>query len=77
MDLGLFPLLPPSSKSHQHQPDRLTNTRVEQLVAIRANLRLFEPENEPSSTRLESDSENEASESELDIEEVQGEDIEA
>jgi hypothetical protein len=46
------------------------------LVAIRANLRLFEPDNEQSSTRLES----EASDSdfqELDIEEVQGEDMEA
>ena len=49
------------------------NTRVERLVAIRANLRLFEP-------RLESDSEDEAPESnvqELDLEEVQGEDMEA
>ena len=37
------------------------------------NLRLFEPDNEPSSTRLESDSEDEASESdvqEVDIEVV-------
>ena len=49
-------------------------------MAIRANLTLFEPDNERSSTRLESDSEDEASESdvqEVDIEEVQGEDMEA
>jgi hypothetical protein len=49
-------------------------------VAIRANLRLFEPDNEPSSTKLESDREVEAPEAdvqELDIEEVQGEDMEA
>ena len=49
-------------------------------MANRANLRLFEPDHEPSSTRLESDSEEEASESdvqEVDIEEVQGEDMEA
>jgi hypothetical protein len=40
----------------------------------------FEPDNEPSSTKLESDSEDEASESDVqmeDIEEVQGEDMEA
>ena len=43
--------------------NRLTNTRVEELVAIRANFRLFEPDNEPSSTRMESDSEDETSES--------------
>jgi hypothetical protein len=85
-----------SSKSHQHllpqhnwslfgnthtkACNQLTNTRVEKLVAIRADLRLFEPDNEQSSTRLESDSEDEASESdvqEVDIEEVQGEDMEA
>ena len=49
-------------------------------MAIQANLRLFEPDNEPSSTGLESDSEDEASESdvqEVDMEEVQGEDMEA
>ena len=49
-------------------------------MAIRANLRLFEPDIELSSTRLESDSEDEASESdvqEMDIEEVQGENMEA
>jgi hypothetical protein len=42
-------------------------------VAIQANLRLFEPDNELSSTRLVSDSDDEASESddqEVDIEEV-------
>ena len=89
-------LPPSSSKSLQHQPpqsatvpclgthtkarNRLTNTRVEKLVATRANLRLFEPDNEPSSTRLESDSEDNASESdvqEMDIEQGQGEDMEA
>ena len=50
------------------------------MVAIRANLRLFEPDNELSSTRVESDSEDEASESDVqkvDIEEVQGENMEA
>ena len=44
-------------------------------MAIGANLRLFAPDNEPSSSRLESDSEYEASEA--DFEEVQGEDMEA
>ena len=47
-------------------------------MAIRANLRFFEPDNEQ--IRLESDSEDEALESdvqELDNEEVQGEDMEA
>ena len=66
--------------THTKAHNRLTNTRVEKLVAIRANLRLFEPDNKPSSTRSESDSEDEASESdvqEVDIEEVQGEDMEA
>ncbi|CAI5681183.1 unnamed protein product [Oreochromis niloticus] len=48
--------------------NRLTNVRVEKLVGIRANLRLFEPDTEPSSTRLESDTEEE--DSELDAEEV-------
>ena len=42
--------------------NRLTNTKVEKLVAIRADIRLLEPDNEPSSTRLESDSEDEVSE---------------
>ena len=49
-------------------------------MAIQGNVRLFEPDNEPSSTRLECDSEDEASESdvqEVDIEEVQGEAMEA
>jgi hypothetical protein len=43
-------------------------------------MRHLEPDNKPSSTRLESDSEDEASESdvqEVDIEEVKGEDMEA
>ena len=89
-------LPPSSSKSHQHQlpqratgscfgthtkaRNRVTNTMVKKLVAIQANLRLFEPDNEPSSTMLESDSDDKASESdvqEVDIEEVQGEDMEA
>ncbi|KAM9400551.1 uncharacterized protein ACWYII_030419 [Salvelinus alpinus] len=47
--------------THSKARNRLTNTRVEKSVAIRANLRLFEPDNEPSSTRLESDSKDEAS----------------
>jgi hypothetical protein len=46
------------------------------LVAIWANLRLFEPDNEPSSTRVGSDSENESDVQEVDIEEIQGEDME-
>jgi hypothetical protein len=41
------------------------------LGTIRENLRLFEPDNKPFSTRLKSDSEDEASESD-----VQGVDIE-
>ena len=51
--------------THTKARNRLTNTRVEKLVSIRANLRLFEPDNRPSSTRLESDSEYEASESDV------------
>uniref|UniRef100_A0A8C7JFA9 Transcription elongation factor SPT5 n=1 Tax=Oncorhynchus kisutch TaxID=8019 RepID=A0A8C7JFA9_ONCKI len=46
---------------------------------IWGHLRLFEPDNEPSSTGLESDSEDEASEAdvqEVNFEEVQGEDME-
>ncbi|RXN11612.1 hypothetical protein ROHU_010531 [Labeo rohita] len=39
--------------------NRLTNERVEKLVAIRANLQLFDPDIEPSSTRLDSDAESE------------------
>ena len=69
-----------NTHTHTKARNRLTNTRVEKSVAIRSNLRLFEPDNEPASTRLESDSEDEASESdvqEVDIEEVQGEDMEA
>jgi hypothetical protein len=64
--------------THTKAHNRLTNTGVERLVAIRANLRLFEPDNEPSTTRLESDSEYEASESDVqeeDIEEVNGKDM--
>ncbi|KAI9520344.1 hypothetical protein NQZ68_018651 [Dissostichus eleginoides] len=45
--------------------NRLTNVRVEKLVGIRANLRLFEPDTEPSSTRLDSDTEEEDSELDL------------
>ena len=40
--------------------------RVEKLVGIQANLRLFEPDTKPSSTRLESEEED----SELDVEEL-------
>ena len=47
--------------------------RVEKLVGIRANLRLFEPDTEPSSTRLDSDTEEE--DSELDVDEAQEEPI--
>ncbi|XP_072564792.1 uncharacterized protein [Paramormyrops kingsleyae] len=54
--------------THTKVRNRLTNVRVEKLVGIRANLRLFEPDTEPSSTRLESDTEEE--DSELDAEEV-------
>ncbi|KAL7389821.1 hypothetical protein ABVT39_010283 [Epinephelus coioides] len=54
--------------THTKVCNRLTNVRVEKLVGIRANLRLFEPYTEPSSTRLESDTEEE--DSELDVEEV-------
>uniref|UniRef100_A0A673WK36 Transcription elongation factor SPT5 n=1 Tax=Salmo trutta TaxID=8032 RepID=A0A673WK36_SALTR len=60
--------IPPTSatwflfgNTHTKARNRLTNIRVEELVAICGNLRLFEPDNEPSSTRLESDSEDEAS----------------
>jgi hypothetical protein len=38
--------------THTKACNRLTNTRVDKLVAIRAYLRLFEPDNKPSSTRL-------------------------
>ena len=44
--------------THTKARNRLTNTRVEKMLAIRENLKLFEPDNEPSSTRLESDSED-------------------
>lgn len=54
--------------THTKVRNRLTNVRVEKLVSIRANLRLFEPDTEPSTTRLESDAEEE--DSELDVEEV-------
>jgi hypothetical protein len=66
--------------THTKACNRLTNTKVEKLVASRTNFGLFEPDNEPSSTRLESDSEDEASESDVqkvDIDEVQGEDMDA
>ncbi|XP_070994813.1 uncharacterized protein [Oncorhynchus clarkii lewisi] len=63
--------------THTKARNRLTNTRVKKLVDIRANLRLFEPDND---SRLESDSDDEASEfdvQEVDIKGVQGEDKEA
>ena len=62
--------------THTKARNRLTNTWVDKLVAIQANWRLFEP----ISTRWESDREDEASESddqEVDIEAVQGEDMES
>jgi hypothetical protein len=61
--------------THTKARNRLTTTSFEKLVAIRANFKLFEPANELPSTRLESDSEDEASEfdvQDVDIEEVQG-----
>jgi hypothetical protein len=66
-------------ETHTKARNRQTNTSVDKLVAILANCRLFEPDNEPSSTRLESDK-DEASESDVqkvDIEEVQRENLEA
>ncbi|KAL6465520.1 hypothetical protein MHYP_G00256530 [Metynnis hypsauchen] len=39
--------------THTKVHNRLTNERVGQPVAIRANLRLFEPNTKPSSTRLD------------------------
>ncbi len=58
--------------THTKVRNRLTNARVEKLVAIRANLRLFEPDTEPSSTRLVSDTEDE---DESDVEEADMEDV--
>jgi len=56
--------------THTKVCNRLTNAWVEKLVAIRANLRLFESETEPSTTRLDSDSEDDESDvEEIDIEE--------
>ncbi|KAL0153896.1 hypothetical protein M9458_050817 [Cirrhinus mrigala] len=52
--------------------NRLTNTRVEKLVAIRANLQLFDPDIEPSSTRLDSGTEGE---DESDVEEADLENV--
>ncbi|KAI5613877.1 zinc finger BED domain-containing protein 1-like [Silurus asotus] len=45
--------------THTKVRNRLTNARVEKLVAIQANLRLFEPDTDPSSTKLNSDTEDE------------------
>jgi hypothetical protein len=45
-------------------------------VANWANFGLFEPDNNPSSRRLENDSKDECGVLEVDIEEVQGEDME-
>ncbi|XP_060798111.1 uncharacterized protein LOC132900093 [Neoarius graeffei] len=61
--------------THSKIRNRLTNERVAKLVAIRANLRLFEPDTEPSSTRLDTDTDTEVEE-DSDIEEVNTEDIE-
>ncbi|RXN06113.1 hypothetical protein ROHU_033008 [Labeo rohita] len=58
--------------THTKVCNRLTNARVEKLVTIRANLRLFESDTEPSSTSLDSDTEDE---SESDIEEADMEDL--
>ncbi len=53
---------------HTKVGNRLTNASVEKLVAIRANLRLFEPDTEPSSTRLDSDNKDESDVEEADME---------
>ncbi|GAA6105167.1 uncharacterized protein LOC107707548 [Tachysurus ichikawai] len=58
--------------THTKVCSRLTNARVEKLVAIQANLRLFEPDKEPSSTRLDGDTE---AEDESDVGEVDMEDV--
>ena len=60
--------------THTEVRNNLTNARVEKLVAIRANPRLFEPDTEPSSTRLDSDTESDVEE--VDVDEVQEETIE-
>lgn len=59
--------------THTNTHNGLINARVEKLVAIQANVKLFEPDMELSSTGL--DTTDEASV--FDIEEVQGEDMEA
>lgn len=51
---------------------RCSQKPVEKLVAIPANLRLFEPDTEPSSTRLDSDTENE---DKSDVKEADTEDV--
>ena len=56
--------------THTKVRKRLTNARVEKLVAIRANLRLFEPDTEPSSTTLDSDTDDDNN---SDVEEVNSE----
>ncbi len=55
---------------HTTVGNRLMNASVEKLVAIRANLRLFEPDTEPSSTRLDSDTEIKSDVDEADMEDV-------
>ncbi|GAA6095537.1 N-terminal EF-hand calcium-binding protein 1 isoform X1 [Tachysurus ichikawai] len=86
MDKTKEPLL--SFKSHQHQlplsptghcfrtnaniHNRLTYARVEKLAIVWANLRFFEPDTEPSSTRLDSDTEGE---DESDVKKVDMEDV--
>lgn len=59
--------------THTKVRNRLTNAREEKLVAIRANLRLFEPDTEPSWTRLDSDTEDEEESDMEDVNEVQEE----
>ena len=60
--------------THTEVRNRLTNAMVEKLVAIRANPRLFEPDTEPSSTRLDSDTESDVEE--VDVDEVQEKSVE-
>ncbi|XP_052452890.1 uncharacterized protein LOC128013739 [Carassius gibelio] len=59
--------------AHTKVRNRLTNAREEKLVAVRANLRLFEPDTEPSWTRLDSDTEDEDESDMEDVDEVQEE----
>ncbi|KAL1268259.1 hypothetical protein QQF64_033622 [Cirrhinus molitorella] len=75
--------IPPTSPASKHSwslfgnmhakvCNRVMNARVEKLVAIQANLHLFKPDTEPSSTRLDSDIEDEdkSDDEEPDMEDV-------